>query len=550
MTTTQSQLHHHHRTRCRIHARLRHQSSSSLFNVEGDTSTTEQRRPPAARAASSSSSSSSGTGVWEELLKLTSLSPCERVKLRHQAKSEEEGKAALVAAAAGINKTTLTSTLTNKKESVKNIEKQPMNTITTTTRRAKPKWMGSQGKCITSTLPLGTVIAVEMFSENRFEECRVMKHLSVRTVLHFTKDGPDMERLYDLTIRRFFILSGSSQTVDVTIENDSDLLLPLAEQQQKKKMVVDKTTSVLPKPYDRISCRWGDGNVYHGLVRNVLTSNTHGPLVFVRYDDGDECWCILTEEDEFHIITPNGPVPVSIRLQEDKDGSGEMKQEDSSRTTGPMATGSADMVVRERSIKISPTSEDTFRSDNESKYNDEKKTQESHGHDQGCLSVKKRRKYGSIDPKKLSFTEMKYAPDRFTEFSRLSFYEPYPSAIKFDGTGMKLIKKIASKENALNIKDQSDAICECSPLPGTTTKKLLVKGRPPMSAMCGSDVLEKFTNPQEASRAAGIDGCSRSVKPNNNKKKRHTFSRFCVRHPPAKVKYPPGHPRHASKKQE
>mmetsp|Transcript_17111 Transcript_17111/g.41507 ORF Transcript_17111/g.41507 Transcript_17111/m.41507 type:complete len:193 (+) Transcript_17111:221-799(+) len=160
----------------------------------------------------------------------------------------------------------------------------------TKTKPMETEWKSSRhGTSLAETVPVGATVAVDSFDGNRFTEARVVKHLPVRTLLHVTDDDGE-EGTYDLTIRRFFVLSGlTSQNDSVTIENSSSasssssLSSPAATAAATSK-TVDASVSILPKLYDRVSCRWGDGNFYEGTVKNVLMNTTQGPVVFIQYD--------------------------------------------------------------------------------------------------------------------------------------------------------------------------------------------------------------------------------------------------------------------------
>ncbi len=49
----------------------------------------------------------------------------------------------------------------------------------------------------------------------------------------------------------------------------------------------------------RLVVEWADGNKYCGKATRSARDNKH--FVFVEYDDGDQCWCDLERESEWHL---------------------------------------------------------------------------------------------------------------------------------------------------------------------------------------------------------------------------------------------------------
>jgi hypothetical protein len=214
-------------------------------------------------------------------------SPAERAKLRRAAQQQqqqqqpskaESGKRAWTFQDAYMDST---GTVNNMKKSTKT-EKSSEN---------KNKF--------SETLPVGTVLAVE-FSKNRFEECRVERHTNKRTCLYFAREQNRLT--HDLSIKRFFVLSGLVPNRSVTIVNSELTTVSGTSSKKKNKKKMVKGTSGTPRLYDRVSSLWGDGNVYEGEVKNILMSQAFGPLILVHYDDGDEVWSILAEEEDFTVL--------------------------------------------------------------------------------------------------------------------------------------------------------------------------------------------------------------------------------------------------------
>lgn len=134
--------------------------------------------------------------------------------------------------------------------------------------------------------PIGSFISVDVYGDGHYHEAVVAK-------LH---DNPNRKQIEENQqwIWVDFVVDNSRSGIDLNVKKAIKMT-------EENTIRIDKL-----KPGDergflgkRIVVEWADGNKYCGKATRSARDNKF--FVFLEYDDGDQCWCDLHREREWHL---------------------------------------------------------------------------------------------------------------------------------------------------------------------------------------------------------------------------------------------------------
>ena len=134
--------------------------------------------------------------------------------------------------------------------------------------------------------PIGSLISVDVYGDEHYHEAIVAK-------FHANPKRREIEANQQW-IWVDFVADNSRSGIDLSQKK-------VIKMMEENIIRLDKLKSGDERGFlgKRIVVEWADGNKYCGKATRSARDNKY--FVFVEYDDGDQCWCDLQRESEWHL---------------------------------------------------------------------------------------------------------------------------------------------------------------------------------------------------------------------------------------------------------